>query len=159
MINGFVDEILHKILKNLDIRSIILISNSVKKIKKLEYYKHLYPLFIKNNFIENEEGLNELKSCILDLKNTYEYTLLEYLRDLKYSIKRMNNYNYRHYNYGLYKNFKKKRTIMFNYKEDIKENNIKKKIGNYKVHHTYNIPISSYRYLKKHKRNILALIY
>ena len=153
--NKLPDEILRKILNNLHLNDLKIINIVNKQINLLNYTHNLVPYYIFNKLYGNEEYYDNFNDCISDLKDlkdNYNYTQLEYLKDLAEIINKDSCIYYS-------KNVEYKRVIPFQYNLDIKKYNmIEKNLEYRRIHKVYNISLANYRKIKKNNYQVLALL-
>ena len=139
------DELIYKIVNNLESTDIYHLTLTSQYLNKMKFQAILTALMFKNYW-----GI--YKEDLLDFKN-WGYTLGNYLSDLS----EVNNYSRFNYEKKQSIYLEEKKMYRFNHKqEDLFE---KKDLMNVAIHSIYRIPFMSYRLLKIQKSPILALIY
>lgn len=144
MFNNLPNELIFKIVNQLDNKCIYKLTITSKKLNKMNFQAILTALLFSSTF-------NVSRQECIDLK-TLGYSLGDYLCDLSYTNS-LNMYNYE----TSKKKFITKNTYRFNYRQkDLFE---EKKLEDVKLHPIYRIPLRDYRILKVKKSQLLALIY
>ena len=144
MFNNLPEELIFKIVNNLNNKDIYKLTITSKQLNKKNFQAILTSLLFSSTF-------NLSRNECIDLKN-HGYTLGDYLGDLSYTNS-LNLYNYE----TPKKKFIIKNKYKFNYNQtDLFE---EKKLEDVKIHPIYRIPLNSYMILKSKKSQLLALIY
>ena len=153
------EKLVRKIFNILDIRDLLNTISVNKSLYKLNYHKNLIPIKMSLFFCHQQE-LTNMKQEVLQLKNEFDYTLKEYLFDLKYIMNSIIYYHNRKLENNKKVNLLTSVFPMSIYKNNPLSNSIqKRKFKKSKIHHTYRIPYCQYIFLKQNHLNILALIY
>ena len=149
MIINLPEELIRKILNKLEIKDLGKILKVNKSIYDLNYKKFMFPLYLSNQWLSDEEDIG---SCVQYLHKEYDYTLKEYLIDIKNTYedyigetKTTNNMYFREYGYK----FGVHNTDLFKEKK-------KQKLD---LHIVYRVTKIQYKCLRRRHLNILALIY
>ena len=152
------DELIVKIIFNLEINQIYRILLTHTSLLNFNFQKICIPQIFRNELICKTQDSNEIYELIKYFKNNINYTVGQYLNDLIDIIDSNIYYNKRDKKYSVFnKSFKFKKTVNFIYNK-IKFDEIKH-LKYSKIHNVYRINYFTYMQLKKNHLNILALIY
>lgn len=116
------------------------------KFNNLQYKKFFLVRKIYSNFVGLDFPIDDITNEIKDLKDNYDYSLIDYLKDLLDSL----DLPYQKIPY-------RKKIIPLVYNLDIQEYKEKKLITR-NLNKIYNIPHLLVRKLRKHNYQVLALI-